>query len=750
MAKIFITGVAGFLGSHISDRMLQLGHEVVGCDNFIGGYVDNINRHVQFHPYDCNDLNGIKKIMEGCDIVYHCAATAYEGLSVFSPTIVTKNIVTSSVSVFTAAISNNVKRIINCSSMARYGTNEVPFRETYIPNPQDPYGIGKVCAENMLKNLCEIHDTEYVIAVPHNIIGPRQKYCMEGTSLVKLETGFKPIKNVEIGDKISIQDKVANVLDIIKLGKKKCFKLTLSNGQTVVVGKNHKFKTIVKDDIIWKEICKLNIDDYIISEKNSILQNCDRNSFDYKYGQFLGLLISDGTYNDKYEASIACCIEEDKIDIRNLLTELNFKYTETSRGSFKFYGKSLIDGFRELGLKGTAPTKIIPEQILQMSHETIIGVLSGLFSGDGWVIKTGNKIGFASVSEILVRQVQKILLNYGITSKISVRTPKPTIIEERKLENLLPIWNLVILSSNIEHFKNIGFVYKRKQNILEEKQNILPSKTIPNLGNYLNEIKLFFPLSIRNKCPNVFNTPRKNITEFSLNQILELIDGWILSEESLICEEYTSFILNQKNKLVQILNYGHFLKIKNIEEIEEELYDITVDADHHSYVGDGLICHNCDPFRNVASIMINLMLQGRQPIIYGDGTQKRCFSFIQDDIDILEKFAFEEGISGEIFNIGPDEEFVTINELAATIADLIGFELDPIYVKGRPQEVFLANCSADKIREKFGYTTKYTLREGLTEMIEYIDKRGTKPFTYHLDLEIINDLTPVTWKNKLF
>jgi UDP-glucose 4-epimerase len=60
--------------------------------------------------------------------------------------------------------------------MARYGTNEVPFREEYDPRPQDPYGISKVAAEHMLRNLCEVHGVEYVIAVPHNIIGPRQKF----------------------------------------------------------------------------------------------------------------------------------------------------------------------------------------------------------------------------------------------------------------------------------------------------------------------------------------------------------------------------------------------------------------------------------------------------------------------------------------------------------------------------------------------------------------------------------------------
>ena len=157
-----------------------------------------------------------------------------------------------------------------------------------------------------------------------------------------------------------------------------------------------------------------------------------------------------------------------------------------------------------------------------------------------------------------------------------------------------------------------------------------------------------------------------------------------------------------------------------------------------------------DPYRNVASIMINLMLQKRNPIIYGDGKQKRCFSFIKDDIDILTELAFSKKARSEIINIGPDDEFVTINELSNTISNLLAFNTKPIFKKGRPQEVFLANCSADKARKMFNYKTKYSLKQGLQEMITYIKNRGVRPFKYHLDLEIINEITPETWKNKLF
>ena len=332
--KVFISGIAGFLGSHLADSFLKDGHKVVGCDSLIGGELDNVPAEAEFYQYDCCYRNAMLKITQGCDLVYHTAATAYEGLSVFSPHLITQNIVTGSVALFSAAIENKVKRIIFCSSMARYGTNKIPFKEDYIPKPQDPYGIAKVAAEEILRNLCETHGVEYTIAVPHNIIGPRQKYD--------------------------------------------------------------------------------------------------------------------------------------------------------------------------------------------------------------------------------------------------------------------------------------------------------------------------------------------------------------------------------------------------------------------------------DPYRNVASIMINLMLQKRQPIIYGNGGQKRCFSYIDDDLFCLKKMATDENIVGEIINIGPDEEFISINELANRIANIIRFNLNPVYVNERPKEVQLATCSAEKARKLLGYKTKTKLDEGLLKMINYIKSKGVKKFRYHLDLEIINELTPKTWKDRLF
>ncbi|HUF87118.1 MAG TPA: NAD-dependent epimerase/dehydratase family protein [Thermohalobaculum sp.] len=332
--RIFITGVAGFLGSHLAEAFLNDGHHVAGNDNLIGGYLDNVPAGCDFHQVDCNDFAMMKDLLAGFDIVYHCAATAYEGLSVFSPHMVTQHIVTASTGTLSAALANRVKRFVMCSSMARYGENEIPFAEDMEPKPQDPYGIGKYASELMLRNLAEVHGMEWVVAVPHNIIGPRQKYD--------------------------------------------------------------------------------------------------------------------------------------------------------------------------------------------------------------------------------------------------------------------------------------------------------------------------------------------------------------------------------------------------------------------------------DPYRNVASIFINLMLQGRQPYIYGDGQQMRCFSFITDVINPLKKMAFDDAVVGEVINVGPDDEFITISELARVIAKLLDFPLEAKHTRERPQEVYLANCSADKARRLLGYEATVKLTDGLQRMIDYIRQRGTRHFTYHLDLEIVNDRTPDTWRKKLF
>jgi len=332
---IFITGIAGFLGSNLAEYYLKKNFKVSGCDNLIGGSLDNIDQNkINFFKADCEDFDVMKKIIKDVDVLCHAAAYAHEGLSSFSPFLISNNNVTGSVSVFTAAIINKVKRIVYCSSMARYGNIKIPFREEDELRPVDPYGVSKVAAENILKILSKTHNIEYNIAVPHNIIGPRQKYD--------------------------------------------------------------------------------------------------------------------------------------------------------------------------------------------------------------------------------------------------------------------------------------------------------------------------------------------------------------------------------------------------------------------------------DPYRNVVSIMINLMLQKRNPIIYGDGNQKRTFSDIDDCIYCLDKLLTDSKVLSQVVNIGPDEEFTSINELYRLLSNKLKFNLEPKYLEDRPNEVKEATCSADKARKILGYKTSISLDESLDKMINYISKKGPKKFQYNYPLEIDNDKTPLAWKEKLF
>ena len=174
--KIYITGIAGFLGSQLAKKLKGQGHEVGGNDSMIQGELENLPKNLNFHKTDCCNYLEMVKNLKGYDIVYHCAATAHEGLSVFSPNFITKNIYQASISVITASIVNKVKKFVYCSSMARYGTQKNPFTEDMPTKPQDPYGIAKVAVEQTLQLLCEIHGMDYNIAVPHNIVGPNQKY----------------------------------------------------------------------------------------------------------------------------------------------------------------------------------------------------------------------------------------------------------------------------------------------------------------------------------------------------------------------------------------------------------------------------------------------------------------------------------------------------------------------------------------------------------------------------------------------
>jgi UDP-glucose 4-epimerase len=143
-----------------------------------GGEADNVPEEVEFYERTTSGFYGMDMVLkkERPSVIFHLACLAYEGFSVFSPSHIVKHTLLNTVAILSAAIKNDVKRFVYCSSMSRYGKGTPPFEEHHEPKPVDPYGVAKVAAEEIIRQMSETHGIEYAIAVPHNIIGTNQRY----------------------------------------------------------------------------------------------------------------------------------------------------------------------------------------------------------------------------------------------------------------------------------------------------------------------------------------------------------------------------------------------------------------------------------------------------------------------------------------------------------------------------------------------------------------------------------------------
>ena len=136
--------------------------------------------------------------------------------------------------------------------------------------------------------------------------------------------------------------------------------------------------------------------------------------------------------------------------------------------------------------------------------------------------------------------------------------------------------------------------------------------------------------------------------------------------------------------------------------------------------------------------------------VWGDGEQTRNFSDIDDCLYCLDQLITNKDILSQTFNIGPDEESITINELYKMLCNKLQFNEPAEYVKDRPNEVKHAICSSDKARKYLDYKTSVNLNDAIDKVINYIKIKGPKNFEYNYDLEINNEYTPKTWKDKQF
>jgi len=179
--RIVVTGAAGFIGSNLTDRLLELGAEVIGIDNLFSGRIDNLedalkNRNFQFVKGDVRDLNFLLDIFKDIDIIYHEASFVSVPQSVKMPSSCNDFNVNGILNILNAARKKDIERIIFASSASVYGDSPtLPKKEDMRRLPLSPYGVSKLACEAYIQSYHHVYGLNASCLRYFNIYGPRQR-----------------------------------------------------------------------------------------------------------------------------------------------------------------------------------------------------------------------------------------------------------------------------------------------------------------------------------------------------------------------------------------------------------------------------------------------------------------------------------------------------------------------------------------------------------------------------------------------
>jgi UDP-glucose 4-epimerase len=192
MSRVLVTGGAGFIGSHIAERLADLGHEVRVLDNFSTGKRGNLAAfagRVAVIEADIRDPAAMKDAVRGVDIVFHEAALASVPRSVDDPVTSDQVNVHGTLNVLVASRDAGVRRVVYASSSSIYGNSpELPKREDMTPAPESPYAAGKLAGELYCSVFSSLYRLPCVVLRYFNVFGPRQDPSSQYAAVVPLFT----------------------------------------------------------------------------------------------------------------------------------------------------------------------------------------------------------------------------------------------------------------------------------------------------------------------------------------------------------------------------------------------------------------------------------------------------------------------------------------------------------------------------------------------------------------------------------
>jgi len=178
--KVLVTGGAGFIGSHVVDKLMLNGHDVVVLDNLSSGNMKNIEHHLdeprfRFVKGDIRQARTVKKAFEGIDAVVHEASIVSVPLSIENPVLTNDVNVKGTLNLLEAGLKAEIKRFVYVSSCAVYGdSSKLPINEDAPVRPLSPYASSKLAAEEHCITFYENHGIETVRLRYFNVYGPRQ------------------------------------------------------------------------------------------------------------------------------------------------------------------------------------------------------------------------------------------------------------------------------------------------------------------------------------------------------------------------------------------------------------------------------------------------------------------------------------------------------------------------------------------------------------------------------------------------